>query len=168
MPTTGTAAPAAWGLAVADDLVYLADRPACRVHATAPQAIGNGLQVLLDAPVEDYDTDGMHSVTANAGRLTVVTPGRYLIWATVEIDATEAAGPIGNRVARVAFELDGFAGQVARDTRPLTSDATPLRSSIAALVQLRPTQTAQVEAFQNSGGDGTALLVSFGALFLTR
>lgn len=83
-PVTGAVVPAFWGDVVRDDQQFLVGGPAF---------FGNGLFTMLesattntnhifDIPVERFDSDGMHSEVTNTSRVTIQTPGKYLIVCT--------------------------------------------------------------------------------------
>ncbi len=85
-PATGTAAPAAWGDLVRDDLMALYGPPRCRVHRGSTQAILNNTLTPVLFDVEDIDTHTMHSTSSLTNRLTIPSgwSGDYMVGATVQ------------------------------------------------------------------------------------
>lgn len=94
-PATGTAAPAAWGDLVRDDLQALYGKPRVRVYKSLVQGIGAGL---VDVTFDQVSTN-THTMWAsgNPTRLTVPTGwgGDWLIGATV-LWANSASGTFRN------------------------------------------------------------------------
>lgn len=70
----------------------------CRLRKSAAQSIGV-TRVALDFDVEDFDTDTMHSTVSNTSRITIQTPGKYLLLGTVSTSA--------NATAQAAFRVNG-------------------------------------------------------------
>lgn len=109
-PTTGTAAPAAWGDILRDDLVYLSSVPQCSVSDSSTTNVSSSTATpgtnFSTCDTERYDTDGMHSTTVNSGRITCVTAGKYEVGARVEWD-TGAVDSEGRRELRVVHKNSG-------------------------------------------------------------
>ncbi len=55
------------------------ENPACRVYKTTATSIANATVTSLTFNAERYDNDGMHSTSSNTGRITINTPGVYLV-----------------------------------------------------------------------------------------
>lgn len=72
-----------------------------RVFNSANISILNDAATVLTFDSERWDTDGIHSTSANTGRLTCVTPGEYLIFAQILFEAN-ATG-----VRRLQIRLNG-------------------------------------------------------------
>lgn len=67
---------------------FLFNPPACRVYNNAAINIAtSGVAQALTFNTERYDTDSMHDVAVNTGRITFNTAGLYLVFATVEFAA---------------------------------------------------------------------------------
>jgi hypothetical protein len=100
-PATGN-----WRLYVKADGLYLVDDNGSEIgpFATATSGYTEGARVYNNADVsltqsadtlitfnsESYDTDAIHSVSVNTGRLTCKTPGKYLIVGNVKFTAQSA------------------------------------------------------------------------------
>lgn len=81
--------PAAANLNIlSDDLSYLYATPLCHLTHSADQAANPTAVLTWDT--ERQDTDGMHSTSSNPTRITIQTPGYYLINVNVawEVNAT--------------------------------------------------------------------------------
>src|SRR5437879_4227644 len=77
-----------WNSYVRDNLGFLHDPPACRVYRTSEQAIPSGADTNLLFDQERFDTDTMHDLVSNTDRITINTPGKYLIFAHVLFQPT--------------------------------------------------------------------------------
>lgn len=71
------------------------DPPACRLSKSANQLITNATWTALTYDQETYDTDNMHSLSVSPTRITVNTPGLYLLTANVIF----VPNATGNRLA---------------------------------------------------------------------
>jgi ribosome modulation factor len=58
-----------------------------RVRNSATQGIASGTVVYLSWDTEDWDTNNLHSTTANTSRLTCVTAGKYRVGASASFTA---------------------------------------------------------------------------------
>ena len=89
-PTAGGIGTAAWGDALRDAIVYLADPPHCRVYNSANISIPNNTLTALTFDSERVDTDTMHSTVTNTGRITMTTAGWYDVGASIQWPAAAA------------------------------------------------------------------------------
>jgi hypothetical protein len=55
--------------------------PTVRASSSTLQSVPDSTNTIVSLNAEDYDTDGMHDLVTNNSRLTVKTPGTYLITA---------------------------------------------------------------------------------------
>lgn len=60
------------------------DPPACRVYNNAAQGIVNSTFTNVTFNSERFDTDNMHSLVTNPERITINTPGIYVVTACIE------------------------------------------------------------------------------------
>lgn len=79
-----------WNTYIRDNLVYLFAPPACFVRRTADQTgVADGTWTTVTFPsgsaTEDFDTDGMHSLSSHTSRVTMNDAGIYLIGGRVPI-----------------------------------------------------------------------------------
>lgn len=158
---TGQPFAAATLQAARDSLEFLIDPPSCSVYNSAAQTVTNNTATDLTADSETYDNDSMHSTSSNTARITIQTPGRYLLIATV----------------RFAADVDGYRTVFFRD-----SGATDLvgqlvfgnsASGVTALTAVRSQVfsaadyvTARVQ--HTAGADLDCTLIEFVSLFMTR
>lgn len=80
-PGPSLVVPAFWGDVVRDDLQFLNNGPAFfgNGELSASETTTNNEDHFFDIPTERFDSDGMHSEITNTGRVTIQTPGKYLI-----------------------------------------------------------------------------------------
>mgnify|MGYP000890146406 CR=1 FL=1 len=104
---------------------------------------GNWLSITFDS--ERFDTDGIHSTSSNAERLTCVTPGTYLITGTALWTAS------GDGTARGLRIMVGST-RIASEMRALPSTSVAPGITISAIYQLTAGQYVTLDAYQNTGG----------------
>lgn len=77
------------------------DSPSVRVTRTSDISVADGFTYLgpVDFQAADFDTDSMWSASTNPSRLTVRTPGIYMVFALLQYDAT-FQGDVGVRIRR--------------------------------------------------------------------
>ncbi len=160
-PATGTAAPAAWGDQVRDNLEFLIDPPACKAKHSTTQTLVNNTSASLSADSEDFDNNAMHSTVTNNTRITIQTAGRYEFYANVGFNASST----GERI--VEFRQNGTTmhpGVAIWNAGPGTSTGVILTDVFA----LTAGDYMEVRATQLSGGNLNAQLHQFRAKFITR
>lgn len=75
-----------------DALAFLIAPPRCHAYRSAAvQTLTTGTLTAIGLDAEDTDTDSMHSNVTNNSRITIVTSGRYRIFAQATF-ATSATG----------------------------------------------------------------------------
>ena len=78
--TTGDLITAAdWNQNVVNNVIFLANPPACRVYHNANQSVNDNTATVVAFNSERYDTDNMHSTSSNTSRITINTAGLYLV-----------------------------------------------------------------------------------------
>lgn len=77
----------------------LSNPPACQVYHQQPQSIANNTLTTLAFNTEMYDTDTMHDITTNNGRITFTTAGIYIVTLNCTWKNTTAA--TGDRIAQI-------------------------------------------------------------------
>lgn len=75
--------------------------PACRATNTAGTSISNTTDTVIPWATESYDTDSMHDNVTNNSRITINTPGVYVVTAAV----ADAFSATGSRLAY--FKING-------------------------------------------------------------
>lgn len=136
----------AWGNLVDTNLDFLANPPACRVYNNAAfshSSSGSAMVVTFNS--ERYDTDTMHSTSADTGRITFNTAGLYLVEGGVQWDAN-ATG-----VRYLGIRLNG-----ATFLRLTQENAVnDLGQVISTVYKFAATNYVELVAFQNSGATRT-------------
>ncbi|MFF0481060.1 hypothetical protein [Streptomyces sp. NPDC004435] len=71
-------------------LDFLMNPPRVNVNSTSTIAVPTGTSVLIPFDGEQWDTDSMHSTSVNPSRITINTPGQYLVsmYARYQVHAT--------------------------------------------------------------------------------
>lgn len=99
-PTTSTIAPASWGDAVRDAIVYLGtSKPRALVYNSSSETIPYDTLTAVTFDGEFYDVGGCHSTSSNTSRLTVPAGegGVYSIGACIRF----ASNAVGTRAVRI-------------------------------------------------------------------
>lgn len=79
------------------DLNRLWNPPSCRVYNNAAISTTSGTPQALTFNTERFDTDAMHDIVTNTGRITINTPGQYHLYAAIDF----AANATGYRQAYI-------------------------------------------------------------------
>lgn len=132
-PATGQVAPAAWGDAVRDGIIYLngTGRPRARVYNSGNQAITTATVTAITFDSERVDVGSCHSTSSNTSRLTVPTGegGWYDIGGNVQFEANAT----GYRSAII--RLNGTT-RLAEVTYPVVSAGDPPSLVVSCKYQL--------------------------------
>lgn len=137
-----------------DILNALLNPPICEVIQTVAQSIPNaGTALLWDTEI--VDTDGMHSTTTNTSRVTIQTPGRYLLGGAVCFTAN-ATGRRGSW-----WSVNGVALSGGEAIYASPSAGNPTTSARMRAIYLNAGDYLELFAFQDSGG-ALATSVAFG------
>lgn len=62
--------------------------PACRAYVSDTINVNDNTNTVVDFSSEDFDTDGMHSISTNKSRITVNTAGIYIVTGVVAYTTT--------------------------------------------------------------------------------
>ena len=116
-------------------------------NADTPISTGTSLTALASLNSETRDTDGMHSLVSDTGRLTIKTAGLYLLTARVNWDLS------ANGYRTLAIREDG--SQLRGAKTRWTRQTTYLKHSfsVGCIVNAAVDQYYEVLVQQNSGGD---------------
>ena len=118
-----------------------------RVYNSGALTIANNTATIPTFDSERWDTDTMHSTSANTSRLTCQTAGLYLIIGHI----SWAASAVGRRVLSIL--LNG-ATTLATDSRmPVTDAAIPTRQTCPAMYRLAAGDYVELQVLQLSGGN---------------
>ena len=120
--------------------------PACRAYNNANITLANASGTILTLNSEDFDTDSMHSLTTNTERLTVTTPGIYVVSAEVKFDINAA----GMRYIAI---IKNAATYVCDSSTPSTGGGTFTEVNVTGLVSMANGDYFSLYAYQNSGGN---------------
>lgn len=145
-PTAGAIAPASWGDAVRDGIVYLGtNKPRCRVYNSANISLTTATTTALTFNSERYDVGGCHSTSSNTSRLTVPTgeAGVYTIGGAVEF----ASNTTGERI--LAIRLNGTT-DLARQR--VDSAGGQVALTVFTDYALVAADYVELTAYQSSGG----------------
>lgn len=84
--------------------------PACRLRDTSVPDVVTLTWTLRTWGVEDADTEAMHSTGTNPSRITAVTAGRYLAYATVRWEDHNVGGNNGGLQVQIRKNSGGGTG----------------------------------------------------------
>lgn len=87
-----------WNASVRDNILFLANPPACRVYRTTDQSLTDNTETTITFDAERFDPTGMHSTSSNTGRITFSDAGVYIVsfhgWLASGGDYAEVEGRI--------------------------------------------------------------------------
>lgn len=135
-----------------------AGKPLVVVRKSATQSLANGAAgAALTWDIEDADTDSIHSTTSFTSRMTIVTPGVYVPYASIEF-AANATG-----IRDVWFAANGSGTYFKnRDSGPVGTANTFVNASGPIGFNLVTGDHIECWGAQTSGG---ALNVATGSYF---
>lgn len=161
-PTTGGAAPAAWGDQVRDNDEFFIDPPACSVYHSSSQTLTNNTLTALSANSENFDNDAMHSTVSATSRITAQTAGRYLFIANITFDANATGGRL------LDFAVNGATLNGSGMQFQSPGSGAAINLSYARMITLAVGDYVESRARQISGGSLVVTLIEFGATYMTR
>jgi hypothetical protein len=144
----GNAVPAAdLNAYIKANLEHLHDNmPSCRVYNSVNISIANNTDTALTFDSERWDSELMHSVSSNQGRITIVTPGKYLVIAQVDW-----ATGTGTNPRKVWIRKNGTT-VVGQGLQPNESSGGVATQNVVTLVNLVAGDYLEVLVRQTSGG----------------
>lgn len=150
--------------ALVNDINWLHDAPACRVYNNSNFLVATSTLTAVTFNSERNDNAGIHSTSANTGRLTAPVDGFYWISANVSF-ASNATG-----FREVNLRLNG-ATNIGRDSKNAVN-GSGTAFSFGALYKLAAGDYVEVVVFQNSGGNlnvdsASAYSPEFGMAFVS-
>lgn len=143
-PATGNTPPASWGDQIHTNFEALHFPPLAHVYNSAVQSIGDAADTVLTFDSENEDTDTLHSVVSNTGRITAAKAGWYLI----AVYASWASNSTGRR--RLTMRKNGTA--VVYVSQNADSGGTT-NQNMLWVVELQELDYVDVLGYQNSGGN---------------
>lgn len=140
--------------------------PRCRVFRSTAQAITTATSTAIAAfDSETHDTDTMHDLVTNTGRITVKTAGAYVFGGSAELGPSSAgAGP----TRQIAIRLNGATFIAISDHPANNSFGTRMRVVSSPWV-CAVSDYFELVVFQDSGGalDVLANSADFDAHFVS-
>jgi hypothetical protein len=137
----------------------LATVPAARayssVNVTVADSSVNPALHIVPFNSESFDTDNLHDLTTNNGRLTATRAGIYVISANVEW----CNNSLGFRTTSILLGENGVMGQSRIDA---ATDGFHTSQSVTAILDLPADAYVQLGLQQGSGGDLCTLVTSDG------
>ena len=128
--------------------------PSVSAFKSVAQSLTDSVTTVITFTSEDFDNDGMHSISSNTGRLTAVRAGIYLVGAYVGFDSN-ATGYRRIVLRKNATDV------IAADTKSAVSGVATHLNAMGP-VQLSATDYVDVTGVQTSG---IALSVTTGKIW---
>lgn len=137
-----------WDSFFRDNINNLMTPPTAKAYRRSNQSVPNNAITSVVFVTEEWDTDGMIDLVANSGRITVVTPGIYMVMARIVF--------AGNGTGYRTIHLVRYnAAGVAQNDIEFRQDSPGTVAGTvggAFMFQCIATDYFRVEVFQNSGG----------------
>lgn len=119
--------------------------PMCRVYNTAAQTIANTTVTALTFDSERFDTDTIHSISADTSRLTCKTAGVYQIG----FSGGFASNSTGYRSFRLRLNGGSYLSSIFQNA--VNGDVTFV--NISTLYELAVNDYVEIVVYQTSGGN---------------
>jgi hypothetical protein len=151
LPSGYFVTPTEWNRDIVDNVTFLANPPACRVYKSTSMAIAHNTLTVCTFDTERYDTDSMHSTSADTSRITINTPGLYLITAHMVWQADT------DYTRRLMDILLGGATILARksDESPAHAVANDEGWNLSTVYKLAATNYLELRVFQTNTSGGS-------------
>jgi hypothetical protein len=120
----------------------------------------NAAWTVIPSWVETFDTDNMHDMVTNPSRITIRTPGKYFVYATIGFNP--GAGIRGSFLSKNGI-ASGTAGSYGSSE---VSAAITAATSLSDVLDLVAGDYLEVQGYQNSGA--TAAIVGNFTLFIAH
>lgn len=139
--------------------------PGCRVRNSTSPSISNGTDTQLTFDTELFDTDNMHDTVTNTGRITVKTPGIYVITANINWNTSS----VGSRTIRL--KVNGTSFIAIQEAKAEDEAVLGNGQVVTSIWQANVGDYFEVWVRQNSGGalsiqNGADHGISFGAVLV--
>lgn len=131
---------------------FLMNPPRCMAYQINPQTVAQSTWTGIILDGESYDTDGMHSTSASPTRITIQTPGNYLIYGNVNFGTL----PSGFQ-ANVQIRVNGGAFETDTDTEPTSASGSNQMTSDITSKVLRAGDYVEIFAWSNNTGGFTTV-----------
>jgi hypothetical protein len=152
---------AAWCDQVRDNEEFLIDPPACSVFASGAQSVADDTGTDLTANSENFDNDSMHSTSSDTARITIQTPGRYLVFGQVVF----AADADGRRA--LLFRVNNTTDYNVQAVLSVGAINSMAISGVRALT-LAAGDYVTCRVVHTAGGSLNVTLNEFASFFMTR
>lgn len=139
---------------LADDSVTaekIAALPSARVYHNATQSTSDQTETFLSFNTERWDTDNIHNVSTNNGRLTCKTPGKYLVTGHISMDYASVGS--GTAFLRVDLVLNTGTVVATQTATRLSTIDEDLQITVSAILDLSVDDYVRVRVYQ--AGIGT-------------
>ncbi len=117
-----------------------------RVRNSANIALTTNVVTDLTFDTEDFDTDTIHSLVSNTGRLTCVTAGKYLIHGLVWFAANATSYRFVN------IKVNGATNIASIQVDPTSVASVETAVEVTTTYDLIATDYVTLQAYQNTGG----------------
>lgn len=121
--------------------------PACRATNTVDQTIPNTTWTVLDLNSELFDTDSMHDNAVNNSRITINTPGKYLIIARVNFE------PDTEGLRYLDIYLNNTTSIASVSMADFYNANPPLFMFVSTIYDFSVDDYVQARVYQTSGGN---------------
>lgn len=135
-----------WNASVRDNILFLANPPACRVYNDAAISVAHNTVQALTFNTERFDPTGMHSTAALTGRITFTTAGLYHVGGGAEL---AAATDYTHRVIQV--RLNGTTTLASINYGPLTDVTIPSHMAISTLYKFAAADYIELTVYHENG-----------------
>jgi len=129
----------------AGNITFLANPPACRAYNSTNLSLNDAADTLVTFDSERFDTDTMHDLASNTGRLTIRTAGVYVLTFTGAI----AAGTDYLDV-RCWFRLNGATRIGFGTMSPMSTNVENMYLSATTIYKLAVNDYVEVMVHQNN------------------
>lgn len=116
-----------------------------RAYNDADIAVNNTTTTALTLNTEAFDVGGLHSVSVNTGRFTIVVPGHYLVGACAQF----AANATGYRSLSMRV---GGGTVIASVLNTAPSASIQTRLAVASIYHFAESEYVEATVYQTSGG----------------
>jgi hypothetical protein len=128
--------------------VSVAAPPNCRVKQSSSTSLTQNVGTVIAFQAEDFDTDTMHDNSTNNSRITIKTAGKYLVGASVQVNANSTIG------ARLRLNGSTFIGSTI-----VGNAGNPSAASVATIYDFAVNDYIEVlgltfNASTSTSGDG--------------
>jgi hypothetical protein len=134
---------------IGNNLDYLYNRPVgARVYNSSNISVSDSSLTALTFDSERFDTDDMHDLVTNTGRLTFTTAGKYLVKGQVEWSGDS------NGRRELTIRLNG--ATILAQTTIAPAGTADMGQEVSTIYDFAATDYVELLAYQDSGGSRSA------------